>query len=176
MSAYETLLQRNSEFADNFAYAELAPLPKLQTFIVACADSRVDPAYVLGLKLGEAVTIRNAGARVTQDVINEIGALCVLAQRANPDVVGKMSVVLLQHTNCGATMFANPDLQQAIKEKTGIDVSETVIIDHDESIKADIEKLRNAREVPGHLIISGAVYDVKTGLVRTVVEPAVLRA
>lgn len=75
MPSTTTLLNRNRQFAGNFASADLPILPKLRTVILTCADARVDPAHIFGLELGDAVVIRNNGGRVTPAVVEEIAAL-----------------------------------------------------------------------------------------------------
>lgn len=80
----------------------------------------------------------------------------------------------MQHTQCGAERFADPNLQAALKNNLGIDVSAVAITDHDQSIKGDIERLRTAPEIPESIIVSGYIYDVQTGSVREVVAPAAL--
>ena len=80
----------------------------------------------------------------------------------------------MHHTQCGAERFADPNLQSALKEKTGVDVSSVAITDHELSLREDIERLRNAPEVPGYIVVSGFIYDVQHGHVREVIAPAAL--
>ena len=54
------LLQRNEQFARAFTPVPLG-LPVAQVIVVTCLDHRVDPAITLGLKLGDAPVLRNAG-------------------------------------------------------------------------------------------------------------------
>lgn len=170
MSSLKTLKQRNSEFAATFAAGDLPMMPKLRTLLVACVDARVDPAHVLKLKLGDAGVIRNSGGRVTRAVIEEIASLAFLAgqmTQADPD----LNVVLMQHTQCGVERFADPAFQAALKSRTGIDVSDVAIHDHDEALAEDLKRLREADELPGKLVISALLYDTATGRVREVMAP-----
>src|SRR5689334_8478803 len=80
MTRMTPLLERNEQFAHDYIPVELGP-PTAQVLIVTCLDHRVDPAIVLGLKLGEAPVIRNAGGRVTQPVIEDIAYLAFLAEQ-----------------------------------------------------------------------------------------------
>ncbi len=171
MTSTSTLHQRNQEFSANFTAENLPILPRLRTVILACGDSRVDPAHILGLELGDAVVIRNNGARVTTEVLHEIAALAFLVAKMDGDTPGPFEVVIVQHTQCGAERFADPGLQQALKSHLGIDVSPSAITDHHLSLKEDIEKLRQAPEVPPHVIVSGHIYDVKTGKLEEAVAP-----
>ena len=73
MTTFDDLLQRNKNFAARqSATGTLMPslpsaLPNAKALIIGCADMRVDPAYVLGIRPGEAVVMRNIGGRVTRD-------------------------------------------------------------------------------------------------------------
>ncbi|CTQ53232.1 Beta-carbonic anhydrase 1 [Roseibium album] len=174
MTSTTALLKRNRSFAEDFNAADLPIIPKLRTIILTCVDARVDPAHVLGLGLGDAVVIRNSGGRVTKDVIDEIGALAVMVEQMNGGQPGAFEVVIMEHTQCGAQRFADPQLQSAIKAKIGVDVSGLAITNHEEDLKADIEKLRVAPEIPGYIVVSAMLYDVATGSVRQITEPEAL--
>ena len=174
MSNTTTLLDRNRQFASDFAAADLPILPKLRTVILTCGDSRVDPAHVLGLELGDAVVIRNNGGRVTPAVVHEIAALAFIVAKMDGGEPGPFELVIMQHTQCGAERFADPDLQRALKEHLGIDVSAEAISDHEQSLREDVERLRSAPEVPGYIVVSGLIYDVRNGSVREVIAPAAL--
>jgi len=174
MSITETLLKQNRSFAENFSAADLPILPKMRTVILTCVDARVDPAHVLGLALGDAVIIRNNGGRVTKDVIEELSVLAFMVAMMDGDKPGSFELVIMQHTQCGAERFADPGFQGTIKEKLGIDVSASAIADHEQSIKDDIERLRNSSGIPGHIIVSGQIYDVKTGSIQEIVPPSAL--
>ena len=80
MTKMTPLLERNEQFARTYTPVPLG-LPTAQVIVVTCLDHRVDPAIILGLQLGEAPVIRNAGGRVTQPVIEEIAYLGFLGPR-----------------------------------------------------------------------------------------------
>ncbi|NJO33587.1 MAG: carbonic anhydrase [Rhodospirillales bacterium] len=174
MSSTTTLLNRNRQFASDFTAADLPILPKLRTVVLACGDSRVDPAHVLGLELGDAVVIRNNGGRVTQEVVNEIAALAFMVAKMEGGEPRPWELVIMQHTQCGAERFADPDFQRALKEHIGVDVSSSAISDHEQSLREDVERLRSAPNVPGYIVVSGYIYDVQHGRVREVIAPAAL--
>jgi len=174
MSSTATLIKRNQVFANQFAAADLPILPKLRTVILACGDSRVDPAHVLGLALGDSVVIRNNGGRVTQDVVNEIATLAFMVSRMDGDRPGAFELVLMQHTGCGAERFADPQFQSLIRQQLGIDVSQSAIADHEQSLRDDVERLRREQRIPRRVVVSGYLYDIQTGLVHEVIAPAAL--
>ncbi len=174
MTCTPVLLQRNRTFSDTFGAGDLPVFPKLNIVIVACIDARVDPAHILGLDLGDAVVIRNSGGRVTPAVIEELGALAFLVNQISGQDATPFEVILLQHTQCGAERYADPNLQQAIKANIGVDVTSIAINDHNQSLHSDIETLRSAPEVPSYLTVSGMIYDVANGEVCEVVAPSKL--
>ncbi|VAW52297.1 hypothetical protein MNBD_GAMMA05-159 [hydrothermal vent metagenome] len=174
MSSTTTLLNRNRQFASDFTAADLPILPKLRTVIITCGDARVDPAHVLGLELGDAVVIRNNGGRVTQAVVEELAALVFMVAKMDGAEPGSFEVVIIQHTQCGAERFADPEFQKVLKEHVGVDVSLTAISDHEQSLREDVERLRSAPEVPGYVVVSGLIYDVQNGRIREVIAPAAL--
>lgn len=171
MTDNSLLLERNRAFADTFSAGDLPILPKLNTLVLTCIDARVDPAHVLGLELGAAVVLRNNGGRVSRAVIEEIATLSAMVAHLSKDGTPAFSIVLMQHTQCGAQNFANPDFQNALKQTFGIDVSEHAITDHKQDLNTDIGRLRDAPEIPGSLTVSAVLYDVKSGLVTEVAPP-----
>lgn len=168
------LMDRNRLFAEGFSDADLPILPKLRTVVLTCVDARVDPAHVLGIDLGDAVVMRNNGGRVTNEALQEIATLTFMVAMLDDDSPGPFEVMIMQHTQCGAERFADPQFQQVIKGKLGIDVAGSAITDHEESLRNDIERLRNAPEVPPHVVVSGFIYDVATGQAREIVPAAAL--
>lgn len=175
MSNTTELLDRNYRFAADFNDAGLPILPRLRTVVLTCGDARVDPAHVLGLKLGDAVVIRNNGGRVTPEVVAEVAALAFLVSKMDGDTPGTFELMIMQHTQCGAERFADPQLQAAMKAAIGVDVSGSAITDHHDSLHEDVERLRNAPGIPGHVVVSAFLYDVADGVARQVIAPAALR-
>jgi len=171
MTDNTAILERNRRFADHFEAADLPVLPKLGTLILTCIDARVDPAHVLGLDLGDAVVLRNNGGRVTASVIDEIATLAFMVGKmtGNPDP--DFNLVLMQHTQCGAQNFANPEFRNALQARLGIDVSTSAIVDQETDLGRDIERLADAPVIPGGLSVSALLYDVKTGRVREISAP-----
>ncbi len=174
MTSTPTIIDRNQTFAQSFSGQNLPPLPKLRTVIITCADARVDPAHTLGMNLGDAVVIRNNGGRVTASVIEELAATSFMVAQMDGDTPGRFEVIIVQHTQCGAERFADPNFQKTLKEHAGVDVSATAIHNHDESICQDIKRLKDAPELPNYIIASGFIYDVTDGSLREVMAPSSL--
>lgn len=119
-------------------------------------DVRIDVLPIVGLSSGDAHLIRNAGARVTPDVLRSL-ALSVHA-------FGVDTVVLMQHTRCGLVDVTNEDLQAL----TGCDMDFLPIADHRTALLDDIATLSNTAYFTAIKVVAGLVYDVDTGLVEEV--------
>ena len=122
MTRMTPLLDRNEQFARTYTPAALG-IPAAQVLIVTCLDHRVDPAIVLGLQLGDAPVIRNAGGRVTQAVIDDIAYLAFLAEQlfggqGAADTL--FEVAIIHHTQCGTGFLADPGFRRQAAEATGL--------------------------------------------------------
>lgn len=176
MSDLAELYGRNAAFADDFDFGHLPIKPNLSTLILTCVDARVDPAHFAGLRLGDALVLRNVGARVTDTVALEVAMLWELMAMTSGQTPA-LELVIIQHTACGMARFADPEVGAQITDHFGTSaVVETyAIADSAESIRADVERLRANSTMPGALAVSGHLYDVTSGWLSTVVETAPLR-
>ena len=182
MSTLESMLERNKTFAASKSAArELMPraLPNVKAVIIGCADMRVDPAYVLGIKPGEAVVIRNIGGRITPGLLEQLGMLGRIGEvnQAIPGGGGEFHLIVLQHTNCGMTYLAgDPAMLASYFQIQEGDVKQKNVTDPRAAVAVDVALLRAIPQLPSEWLISGLVYDVATGLVEVVVPPEVIRA
>ena len=174
MSYLETLLERNEEFAQNFDAGDLPLAPKQRTIVLSCADTRVDPAHIFKLDLGEVVVIRNTGGRVTPGVINQVSTLAFMGAKLNPDDPRPLELIIVHHTQCGTERLADPKLQKAIMDNLGTDVSEIAIHDHQSAYIDDIKRLENSPKIPDQLLVSACLYDVSNGKVTEMIRPTPL--
>src|ERR1700736_1064614 len=122
MTRMTPLLERNEQFARTHPPAALGR-PTAQVVIVACLDRRVDPAIVLGLQLGDAPVIRNAGGRVTPAVIDDIAFLAFLAGQLSGgqgEADTSFEVAVIHHPQCGPGFLAAPRFRHQTAEATGL--------------------------------------------------------
>ena len=149
--------------ADNASYAAARagvadPRPSRRIAVVTCMDARIDVFAALGLHLGEAHVIRNAGGRVTDDVLRSL--------TLSSHVLGVDTVVVMQHTKCGLVGVTDEELRR----RTGADFGFFPIDDHAAALREDIESLIDKPYLEPLKIIAGFVYDVESGDISDVVR------
>ncbi len=162
----DELVRRNAAFAATGAFAGL-PFPTSDTLqVLGCVDSRVDPSDVLGLKLGEAVVMRNGG-RITPATLRSWALLGRLGQ-GQPPRSGHL--VILHHTDCGITRLTDyPEQLAAFFEIPADELGSKAVADPYAAVRVDTAIARHT--LPPSRLVSGLVYDVNTGLIE-VVDPA----
>ena len=179
MSDIAQLLEGNRRFSQQFAGRELAIRPRLSTIVLTCLDARVDPSHLFDLQLGDALIIRNAGGRINPGVLTDIAVLGLLAAMLSGDKAKPPELVVLHHTDCGMSRFADPAAQQALADRLGVGldhVAETMAIsDPAQSVRDDIERLSRTPGPPDTLVVSGLVYDTAHGTVEQIIAPTTLR-
>jgi carbonic anhydrase len=175
MSNLAPLLDRNQAFARTDARRNMPALPfipRLNLYIVTCIDCRVDPAEILGVRLGEALVQRNIGGRITPAVIQDIAYASYLVATKAPQGPW-FEVAIIHHTDCGSTLLADDDLRHGFAQRVGIDertLADTPVLDPARTVRTDVERVLWADPIPPDVLVSGHVYDVETGLVTTVVD------
>ncbi|MGT2948662.1 beta-class carbonic anhydrase [Streptococcus devriesei] len=163
MSYFENFLKANQAYVDLHGTDHLPIKPKTHVAIITCMDARLHVAPALGLALGDAHILRNAGGRVTDDVIRSL----VISEQQ----LGTSEIVVLHHTDCGAQTFTNEEFAQQLQQDLKVDVSDYDFLpftDIEDSVREDMALLRNSPLIPESITISGAVYDVDTGRVTEV--------
>ncbi|MDK6805430.1 carbonic anhydrase [Aerococcus sp. UMB7834] len=163
MSYFEKFLKTNQAYADLHEDTHLPLPPKTRVAIVTCMDSRLHVAQALGLALGDAHILRNAGGRVTDDTIRSL----VISQQQ----LGTREIIVIHHTDCGAQTFTNEGFAEQLERDLGVDVKGQDFLpfsDVEDSVREDIARLKASPLIPDDIIISGAVYDVDTGRMQQV--------
>lgn len=161
MTATDELLANNDSYAETFDCGDLPGAPAKKVAVLACMDSRLDPAKFLGLHEGDAHVIRNAGGVATDDAIRSI----VISQR----LLGTEEIVLVHHTGCGMQTFTDDDLKGTIEAETGIrpSFSFEAFSDAETDVRQTAARIQASPFVV-HKSIRGFVYEVETGRLREV--------
>ena len=159
----EELIDANKEYSEKFALAGLAPRAAKGLALLTCMDSRIEPLAMLGLVPGDAKIMRNAGGRVTSDVLRSL----IFAT----SFLGVDSIVVLQHTKCALTQLSDLDVQTHLAS-AGLDVGdwEFMTMDTpDAALAEDVRLIRSCRSLPAGITVEGWRYDVDEGSVARVV-------
>jgi carbonic anhydrase len=125
--------------------------------IVTCIDTRIDPLAAFGLIPGDAKVIRNAGARVTDDVLRSL----VIASH----VLGVNRVALIQHTDCGVAKNTQETITDVVHDLTGeeVDIDFLTIPDQKATLAADAQKIRECKLMPEGTEVGEFIFDVVHG-------------
>ncbi|HEX7095961.1 MAG TPA: carbonic anhydrase [Acidimicrobiales bacterium] len=132
--------------------------PARHVAVVACMDARLDLFRLLGLEVGDAHILRNAGGRVTDDVIRSL----VLSSHA----LGTREVLVIHHTGCGLLGTTNDELRARVHAATGQRADHIDFLPFDDahaSVRHDVELVRACELLPADLVAWGCVYDVADG-------------
>ena len=122
-------------------------------------DARLDPLRFLGLELGDAHVLRNAGGVVTDDVLRSLAI--------SHHLLGTNAVVVIGHTQCGMTSFANADLRARIGTPAdGVDF--LPFPDVAERVRESVAAVEASPLLPESFAANGFVFDVATGRIDAV--------
>ena len=176
MTTFDTLTQRNHDFAAHGFVAGLPLMPTMRAMIIGCADPRVDPAHLLGVHLGEALVIRNIGGRITPGTLQMMAMLSTIAQVEGMTPASDFNLIVLHHTDCGITRLTEKtDLLASYFGVGKEELPAKAVSDPRAAVAVDVAAIKAVPGLPASWIVSGLVYDVETGLVEAVVPPHTLK-
>lgn len=157
MDPFERLLSDNRRYVPSHQAID-GPRPARRLAVVTCMDARIDVLGMLGLELGEAHVVRNAGGRVTEDVLRSLA----LSSHA----LGVDTVAVVEHTGCGLTGTSDA----ALRHLTGADVEFLAIDDHAATIRRDVALIASTPYLGAIASVAGFLFDVTTGTLDEVVR------
>lgn len=163
MTMFDEFLTANQSYGQSFKAGNLPMPPARKVAVLTCMDARLHPEQFLGLEVGDAHVIRNAGGRASDDAIRSL----IISER----LLGTTEIVVIHHTDCGMLTFTNTDLAQKITQDLGVDVGDRDFLpfaDLEQSVRDDVALLRASPLIPQNIPIAGAVYDVRTGVVQEI--------
>src|SRR5689334_8920494 len=135
--AFDDLLTANEDFARNFRHSGLTGRAARGLAVVTCMDSRIDPLNLLGLHAGDAKILRNAGARVTPDVLRTL----VLAVY----LLGVDRILVMPHTDCRMAKSTDEDVHNLIAADFGVDTRSLefqTVPDQRAALRHDITRIK----------------------------------
>jgi carbonic anhydrase len=157
MSAIDEFLKNNESFAEGFDKGDLPLPPARKVAIVACMDARLNPYPILGLSIGDAHVIRNAGGVITDD---EIRSLAI-----SQHLLGTEEVMLIHHTDCGMLTFSDTEFEQMLEQEVGRppEWRAESFPDLEEDVRVSIKRIMDSPFIPRKDEVRGFIYDVRTG-------------
>jgi len=158
----DELLENNRAFAASLPEQHFDVRPSRKLTIVTCMDSRLDVFQALGLDIGEAHILRNAGGVITSDMIRSIA----ISQRK----LGTEEIMLIHHTNCGMQTITDDGFRAELQEATGVAPAFAIesFIDLDSDVRQSILRVRRSDFIPHRDSVRGFIYDVDTHALREV--------
>jgi len=151
----------NERYAQHFTGMNLSGRAARGLAVITCMDSRIDPLGVLGMHPGDAKILRNAGARVTDDVLRTLVLACYLLEVHR--------VLVMPHTRCAMIGREESDIHAQIAGRFGVDTRGfefRTAIDVTSTLRGDVQRIRSFPLLPAGLPVAGAVYNVDTGLMQ----------
>ena len=162
-SEFSDILIANEAFVEGFQYSELTGTARKGLAIVTCMDSRISPLAVVGMQAGDAKILRNAGARVTEDVLRTL----VLATY----LLGVKKILVMPHTNCRMASAEEADIHEYIEKEFGVDTRSLefrTVSDQKAALAIDVNRIRAFPFLNKDVVVGGAIYDVATGKITPV--------
>lgn len=159
LEAFKDALSANKGFAENFQGSQLTGTAAKGLAIVTCIDSRISPLAVVGMQSGDAKILRNAGARVTEDVLRTL----VLATY----LLGVDRILVMPHTDCRMAQSKEEDIHATISEQYGVDTRSLEFrtdLDQRQALATDLIRIRSYPLLRKGVVVAGAMYDVSTGV------------
>ena len=163
---FDELMEHNKGYAKRFDLGHLQTPPIKKLVILTCMDSRMDLEQLLGLSVGDAHMIRNAGGIATDDAIRSL----ILSTQ----LLGTRAVAVIQHTQCGLMSITDEEFRWRLSTKTGHDASHMrfhAFRDIDQNIADQVLRIRGNIFLPKQVRVRGYAYDVTTGALREVLVP-----
>ena len=155
---FADILVANQSYAENFQDEHLTGRAAKGLAIITCMDSRISPLDIMGLNPGDVKILRNAGARVTEDVLRTL----VLATF----LLGVDRILVMPHTDCRMASATEQEIHEAIQSDYGVDtrsVEFRTVRDQLGALAMDVTRVRTYPLLAPNVTVAGAVFDVHTG-------------
>jgi carbonic anhydrase len=163
MGVFQRFVERNKEFASKFRHGDKAMPPAQHLAVLTCMDARIHPEQALGLDIGDAHMIRNAGGRASDDAVRSLVI--------STELLGTNEFAVMHHTDCGMLTFTNDDLRNKLSSERGVDASGVDFLpfpDLEQSVRDDVATIKASPLLPEGIDVTGWIYDVKTGKISPV--------
>jgi carbonic anhydrase len=160
----DEMLEVAARRPDELAAPGLSPRPRRRVAVLSCMDTRIDLFPMLGIERGDAHIIRNAGGLATDDAIRSLSA----SQR----LLGTEEIVVVMHEGCGLNGASEDDYRHMLADDGILPTWRLGAFDDLEgTLRASLERLRSARELPHRDHIRGFVFNPEDGTLRETAPP-----
>jgi len=160
---FSDILESNTVYASTFNDQHLTGRAAKGLAIITCMDSRISPLDIMGLNPGDVKILRNAGARVTDDVLRTL----VLATF----LLGVNRILVMPHTDCRMASASEQEIHETISKDYGVDtrsVEFRTVRDQLGALATDVTRIRTYPLLAPDVTVGGAVFDVHTGMLNPV--------
>ncbi|CAB4906150.1 MAG: carbonic anhydrase [Actinobacteria bacterium] len=160
-AAFADVLSGNADFVRTFSDSGLSGRAAKGLAVITCMDSRIAPLNLLGMQAGDVKIIRNAGARVTDDVLRTL----ILASY----LLGVTRVLVMPHTDCRMASASESEIHTQIEAEFGVNTRSfefRTVDDQESALITDVVRIRSHPLLPKGLVVGGALYDVHTGRIK----------
>ncbi len=161
---FDELLAANAAYASDFGLQDIPPRAGRHFGLVACMDSRIEPLVMLGLRPGDAKILRNAGGRVTGDVLRSLVLATTFLEVTH--------VAVMHHTGCALAYNDEAKVRAGFTDDQAADTEGWDFLtmpDPGVALAADVEAVRSCAALPPGVAVEGWRYDVWTGIVHRVI-------
>jgi len=161
--AFADVLAANAAYAGEHHDVGVSGWAARGIAVVTCMDSRIDPLSVLGMQPGDVKILRNAGARVTEDVLRTLLLATYL--------LGVTRILIMPHTDCKMASATEGQIHEEIADRFGVDTRSLefrTVVDQLAALETDVIRVRSYPLLPPNVVVGGAVFDVHSGLLRPV--------
>ena len=110
-TVFDEMLAHNARYAETFGLGHLQTPPVRKLVILTCMDSRMDLEQLLGLQVGDAHMIRNAGGLASDDAVRSL----ILSTH----LLGTRSIAIIQHTECGLLSITDEQMRFRLSSEAG---------------------------------------------------------
>lgn len=155
---FSDVISSNKKYQESFTYKSLTGEAAKELAIVTCIDSRIDPLAVVGMKSGDAKILRNAGARVTEDILRTL----VLASY----LLNVKRILVMPHTDCAMVTSEESEIHKKILKKHQVDTRSLefrTVANQKQALLTDVTRIRSFPLLSKNVVVQGGIYDVKTG-------------
>ncbi len=158
LDEFADLVAGNQIFCNDFSGSQLSGTARRGLAIITCMDSRISPLALVGMQPGDAKILRNAGARVTDDVLRTL----VLATY----LLGVNRILVMPHTDCRMASESESQLHETIEKQFGVNtrsVEFRTVENQRDALAYDVTRIRSYPLLQSGVVVGGAIYDVATG-------------